>query len=176
MKETSKVVAGTTQTPAWVESRNELGIATRRSYGLQARYADDLIARWPDAKDGVFWCQVDGKAVNEWAKEVNGERDAFYAVCVEGLEKDSAEYKKAHGAARTQWSRVRETAQLKLGLKIEQEGGTGERDLDVRYPEELLLLYKAGARAEKRSTKVSASFKAIRDELVNTWKIDLSNI
>jgi len=178
MSNTAKVVAGATETPDWVQARNELGEATRRGYGLQSKYAVALNTRWPKANTEAkcFWFEVGGKDVNDFAKEVNGERDAFYASCVEGLEPESIEYKRAHGAARTQWSRVRDIAAIKAGVKEESSNSTGEAPLDEYLPEIFLTIYKRIARNETRSANARASLKATRDLLVDTWKVDLSSI
>ena len=179
MSNTAKVVAGATETPVWVQARNALGEATRRGYGLQSSYAVALNERWsePNAETKSMWFEVGGKDVNDFAKEVNGERDAFYASCVEGLEPESIEYKRAHGAARTQWSRVRDIAAIKAGFKEESDNkDNSEKPLDEYLPEIYLTIYKRIARNETRSANARASLKATRDLLVDTWKVDISSI
>jgi len=164
---TKKVVAGATEMPAWVVARRNYVDAIRSDYGASIEYAKALNARADFAeRDGKRWFEVGGKEVNDFAKIVNGERDAFYA------DADAKGVKPS--TYRKRWLEIRKRAKAMIDGEEEQPEPT-PRELDQYIPEEALKMYKRIARAEKRSAKAAKSLKLVQ-QLCETYGIDLSNI
>ena len=164
---TKKVVAGATEMPAHVAARRNYIDTIRSGYGAMVAYAKALNKREDFAdQNGKRWYEVGGKEVNDFAKIVNGERDAFYAEC------DAAGVKA--GTYRKRWKEVRDRAKIEIEGEVEQPEPT-PRELDQYIPEESLKMYKRIARAEKRSAKAAKALKLVQ-QLCETYGIDLSNI
>ena len=154
--------------PDHVVARHEYVDSSARQYGAALKYATALDARWPDGSGEKAWYEVGGKEVNEFAKVVNGERDALYAeleaVGIKG------------GTARKRWFDIREKGRiLREGEPEQGEGGGSERPLDTYIPEESLKMYKRIARAEKRSENAAKALK-LAQQLCELYKINLNNI
>jgi len=169
MQKQNNVVAGTTETPAHVVARREYVQSIGTEYGALVNYAKSLETRWPETEGLTAWYAVQHTEVNEYAKSVLGERDAFYAEC------ESAGVKS--GTARKRWKAVRDYGKiLREGEPEKSDSGNNERPLAQANPEILLALYKRNARAEKRDAKSATTMKAIAELLQETWKINLDNI
>lgn len=156
--------------PTHVVARHEFVDASARQYGKALAYAQALNERWPETEGRKHWYDVGHNEVNEFAKEVNGEKDAlaseFEAVGIKA------------GTVRKRWFDVRTKAREEregVQEKDDSTGGNPERPLDVFIPEASLQMYKRIARAEKR-TETQAKALKLAQQLCELYKIDLSSI
>ena len=157
----------TTHTPAWVVARQEFAKHTASEYGALTKYAKELNAHWLAEAGPKHWFEVGGKEVNDFAKEVNAERDLYYEAC-KALGVKSGTYRK-------RWSDVRNKAK-ELRLGVEEQPEPVVRELNQFNPEELLKIYKRNARAEKRDAKSAKTMKAVASLLTDVWGQNLDNI
>jgi len=153
--------------PSYVVARHKFAEATASEYGALGNYAKELNARWLEGSATKHWFEVGGKEVNDFAKIVNEERDAFYEEC-KALGVKAGTYRK-------RWSDVKAKAK-EYRLGVEEQPEPTVRELDQYNPEELLKIYKRNARAEKRDAKSAKVMKTVADLLQDVYKMNLDNI
>lgn len=156
--------------PTHVVARHEYVDASARQYGKALAYAQALNERWPETEGRKNWYDVGHNEVNDFAKEVNGEKDAltseFEAVGIKA------------GTVRKRWFDVRKKAREEregVEEKDDSTGGNPPRPLEIFIPEWALEGYKRMARAEKR-TDIQAKSMKLAQQICELHKIDLSNI
>ncbi len=167
-----KVVAGKQPVvePAHVVARHEYVDASARQYGTALKYAKALNERWPETEGRKHWYDVGHTEVNEFAKEVNGEKDA--------LASEFSTVGITSGTIRKRWYDVRQKAREEregVEEKDDSTGGNPARPLEIFLPEWALNGYKRIARAEKR-TEIQAKSMKLVQQICELHKIDLSNI
>ena len=156
--------------PTHVVARHEYVDASARQYGKALAYAQALNERWPETEGRKNWYDVGHNEVNDFAKEVTGEKDAlaseFEAVGIKS------------GTVRKRWFDVRAKAREEregVEEKDDSTGGNPERPLAIFIPEWALTGYKRMARAEKR-TDIEAKSMKLAQQICELHKIDLSSI
>jgi len=165
--QTKATVVATSNAPEYVKARHAYVEHTAKEYGAAERYAKALNALWVAEAGPKHWFEVGGKEVNDFAKMVNAERDAYYEGC-KALNVKPGTYRK-------RWSDVKTKAK-ELRLGIEEQPEPTVRELTQFNPEELLKIYKRNARAEKRDAKSAKTMKAVATLLTDVWNQNLDNI
>lgn len=156
--------------PSHVIARHEYVDASARQYGKALAYALALNERWPETEGRKNWYDVGHNEVNDFAKEVNGEKDALSS------EFESVGLKS--GTIRKRWFDVRQKAREEregVEEKDDSTGGNPARPLEVWLPEWALTGYKRLARADKRNDIQGKSMKHV-EAICKLHNIDLNSI
>ena len=134
------------------ELRHAVANATTRAYGAYRAYASGL--------NKVFafdWFNVAHTSPDPEHKKMLEEKAALYAELKEG----------GHSNPSVIWKRICQYGRVERYGEDESEGAseTAKRDIKVRMVEELLKLYKASHKEEKRSDEVREATNLIGDAL-----------